>query len=169
MPADLLRLRDQIDASVAAFSHGPRGSRPTAGVAGRLHFATDVGELAYDDGRTWQVTTPMPEAPHHVGRAGEPSIDTEWISAVEAPLRFWKVEDQVRLTGRVQARTPSDATVAGELFVLPPGYRPTGSFWWPVAIFPGSIGVVILVRDGRVLILGTEMHHLLLDINFIGW
>jgi hypothetical protein len=54
VPADIKRLRDQLDP--ITFGYAGRNTlalRPTFGTEGRLFFATDIGTLYYDTGSAW--------------------------------------------------------------------------------------------------------------------
>jgi len=53
IPADVKRLRDQLDDVMLGYDQGPLASRPAAGVEGRMYYATDVASLFYDTSTTW--------------------------------------------------------------------------------------------------------------------
>lgn len=60
VPADIQRLRDQLDGVVLGYGQGRLGNRPSAGVEGRQFYATDDGNLYYDTGVTWVTAVWQP-------------------------------------------------------------------------------------------------------------
>jgi hypothetical protein len=54
-------LRNDVRDNMAGYASGTFGSRPAAGVSGRLYLATDTGELYLDTGFVWlRVSGPTP-------------------------------------------------------------------------------------------------------------
>lgn len=53
VPRDMGALATKLDPGTAIFVQGTAGTRPAAGTAGRLHYATDTGVLSYDTGSAW--------------------------------------------------------------------------------------------------------------------
>lgn len=50
---DIKNLADDVAAKVALYVEGTAGTRPSPGVAGRLHRATDTGVVSWDTGSSW--------------------------------------------------------------------------------------------------------------------
>ncbi|MDW5597650.1 tail fiber protein [Conexibacter stalactiti] len=53
VPADIARLRDQLDDVVLGYGQGRLRDRPAAGVEGRQFYATDTATLYHDFGGGW--------------------------------------------------------------------------------------------------------------------
>src|SRR5690348_17327703 len=60
IPADLLRLRDQLDELLLAYDQGVLSSRPAPGTEGRVYFATNDGAFSYDTGTGWAPVAWLP-------------------------------------------------------------------------------------------------------------
>lgn len=69
IPADIKALADATDAAFAGFSQNVFASRPAAGKAGRIFYATDTNVLYYDDGSAW----------HSVGALAAGSVTSSMI------------------------------------------------------------------------------------------
>jgi hypothetical protein len=54
-------LTDVLDPVTAVFAQGLLSARPVVGTRGRFYWATDIKQLFYDDGTTWQVASAPPE------------------------------------------------------------------------------------------------------------
>lgn len=130
VPADVVRLRDQIDAVAVAQLQGPRNSRPAPTTAGRTYFSTDSGELFYDTSEMWQPVPSPSSQPQYVGTAGGPSFGAGWAPGPVSPLRFWKNGGQVRIVGCVDGANNVGYPL---LFTLPVGFRPIEQFTVQVA------------------------------------
>ncbi|MDW5597649.1 hypothetical protein VSS74_25080 [Conexibacter stalactiti] len=55
VPADIKRLRDQLDAVVLGYDQGDLTARPLPGVEGRMYYATDRDLAYYDTGSRWSL------------------------------------------------------------------------------------------------------------------
>jgi hypothetical protein len=55
VPADVLRLRDQLDLVTLGYDQGDLSARPSAGVEGRMYYATDRDVAYYDTGSRWSL------------------------------------------------------------------------------------------------------------------
>lgn len=163
IPADLLRLRDQVDAAVAVFAQGPDATRPGAGIPGRVYFATDLREPYYDDGRTWRWLA-VEETPHLVGTSGEPPFAAGWRSSPLSAVRFWKRGPRVHLYGYVFT-TNTTTTGGRDVFTLPAGYRPSA----PVraaAVLPANTRTWIRVGADGVVHAADGRSHIHIDTSF---
>lgn len=78
VPADVKRLRDQLDDVVLGYDQGVLSSRPAAGVEGRMYYATDDGVAYWDTGTGW---VPLAWAPG----------DLRWTAATSAAPIGWLV------------------------------------------------------------------------------
>jgi hypothetical protein len=167
IPADLLRLRDQIDDSVACFSHGL--TRPAAGTAGRIHFDAALGELSYDDGRVWRSVY-QPEARRiYVGEDGAPSYGATWSTSADCPVRFWKTGPTVHIFG---IATRSDTVFSPTVFALPVGYRPAATISQNPIVMSNSVydhtGAIYVLATGAVNRgnVGPMANFLMIDVSF---
>jgi len=55
VPTDIDKLRQALDVLSMIFGQGAASTRPAAGIAGRMFYATDEGVLYYDDGTAWRA------------------------------------------------------------------------------------------------------------------
>ncbi|MDW5597651.1 tail fiber protein [Conexibacter stalactiti] len=95
VPADVRRLRDQLDESVLTYAQGTLAARPASasGKEGRQYYATDKGTLFYDTGFGW------------VPYAWQPG-DIRWTAA-PGPFLGW---------AKCEARTVLDRELYEALF-----------------------------------------------------
>lgn len=155
VPYWMQRLAVQLDNVVLGYDQGVIGSRPAAGVEGRLYWSTDEAGLSYDTGAAWVELTGSSEL-IYVGRGGGPTFNAAW-SAGNPPVRFWRERTgrpdggwRVYLTGQA-----AGSTGAVDLFVLPRGFRPAA-----VCSFPQRDGAaapwVQISPDGSVTMPGPR-------------
>lgn len=121
----------KLDDGVALYSSGSAGSRPSAGVAGRLYFATDTNAFSWDTGSTWlsishatlaALTTGDPHTQYLLKSGGTLSgqLDLNRQTLRRPLIRDYR--EPVQQLGNVSGSVTLDLTTA-HVFVM----NPTGS------------------------------------------
>lgn len=151
VPADVLRLRDQLDAVVLGYGQGRLDARPAAGVEGRQYYATDSATLYYDTGGGW------------VPYAWQPG-DIRFSAAVSAPPVGWLL---------AEGQDVSEAEYGPLFRAIGHQYRygvpvPPGRFFLPRAVGRALIGTGLSTDPTlREIVLGQRggevMHALTVD------
>ena len=100
VPADILALAQALDPVAVTFDAGTLASRPAAGQAGRLWYATNTGVLSWDTGTAWVDVNPSGVVD---GAAGVGTLRTLGAGALQATAG-----NDARLSDQ---RTPTDGSV----------------------------------------------------------
>lgn len=141
VPADVQRLRDQLDVAALVYGQGRLAARPAAGVEGRLYYATDDRALYYDFGGGW-----MPAA-------WQPGM-IQWSAAATTPPLGW-----LRAEGQILRQSTYPALFAAISFEYSGGREPSaGNFKLPDMRGRMMVGTAALFPLGRAA--GAETHTL---------